>query len=263
MLFRSQALQERHQVETGALLSALADSQRTAKVLREENTQLRDRLAEVEDKLAVAMEEIQRLRYAPSPPVARVSHSRYTVAAADRLTTRSGSHSPRKQSFLREYETLEDPSPTPDHGRTSAAANRPELEPFLDTRRFDKRLSTSSSLFPGPPSNMSILLHEEGLSAAGSGSGERDHSAGFSSHPPSPASPTLVLAKLSSGPVPGVGQEKEPGNISPTTADFSMVTSSPGSLNLRPEHELHLEDMPSFELNPEEEVDGLYEAGEL
>lgn len=258
-----QALQERHQVETGALLSALADSQRTAKVLREENTQLRDRLAEVEDKLAVAMEEIQRLQYAPSLPVTRVSHSRYTTAAADRLTTRSGSHSPRKQSFLREYETLEDPSPSPNHGRTSAAANRPELEPFLDTRRFDKRLSTSSSLFPGPPSNMSMLLHEEGLSDSGPGSGERDHSAGFSSHPPSPASPTLVLAKISSGPVPGVGQEKEPGNISPTTADFSMVTSSPGSLNLRPEHELHLEDMPSFELNPEEEVDALYDSGEL
>ncbi|EPS93811.1 hypothetical protein FOMPIDRAFT_1038980 [Fomitopsis schrenkii] len=268
-----QALQERHQVETGALLSALADSQRTAKVLREENTQLRDRLAAVEDKLAVAMEEIQSLQYAPSPQSTRMSYSRYTPAAADRLTNRSGSRSPRKQSFLREYETLDDPrpSPIPDHGYTSAAANRPELEPFLDTRRFDRRMSTSSSLFPGPPSNMSMLLHEDGLSPAGLGPGERererDHSSGFSDRPASPASPTLVLARLSSGPVPGIGQEEkvrhEPGNISPTTADFSTVTSSPGSLNLRPEHELHLEDMPDFELNPEEEVDGLYETGDL
>lgn len=262
-----QALQERHQVETGALLSALADSQRTAKVLREENTHLRDRLAGVEDKLAAAMEEIQRLQYAPSPPSTRMGYSRYTPASADRITNRSGSISPRKQSFVREYDNPR-PSPTSDHEHTSAAAaNRPELEPYLNTRRFDRRMSTSSSLFPGPPSNMSMLIHEDGFSASGSGPGERDQSSGFPKLPLSPASPTLVLARLSDGPVPGMGQEekmrRDPGNISPTTADFSMITSSPGSLNLRPEHELHLEDMPDFELNPEEEVDGRYDEGEL
>ncbi|KZT66212.1 hypothetical protein DAEQUDRAFT_813747 [Daedalea quercina L-15889] len=263
-----QSLQERHQVETGALLSALADSQRTAKVLREENTQLRDRLAEVEFKLVEAMEEIQRLQHAPPPSAphsSRVGHPRYASVAAER-PNRVGSRSPRKQSFLRESESPEDSPPhsSLEHSRTVLPANRPELGPYLDSRRFDNRMSTSSSLLPGPPSNMSMLMHEEALSAAGSPSG--DHSVGFSSRPPSPASPTLVLAKLSNGPITISRDEKmgpEPGNISPTTADFSMVTSSPGSLNLRPEHELHLEDMPSFDLNPEREDDGLYETGHL
>ncbi|KAF4568617.1 hypothetical protein EYR40_009978 [Pleurotus pulmonarius] len=38
------------------------------------------------------------------------------------------------------------------------------------------------------------------------------------------------------------------GNVSPTTANFSM-TGSPGSLNLRPEDELHLRDMDIMSLN--------------
>ncbi|KAH9922371.1 uncharacterized protein B0H18DRAFT_1018106, partial [Fomitopsis serialis] len=266
-----QSLQEQHQIETGALLSALADSQRTAKVLREENTQLRDRLAEIEFKLAGAMEEVQKLQSAPPPSSqlgSRVSHSRYGSVTAERVS-RVGSRSPRKQSVLREYESPEGScsSPSSEHSRTvvPAVANHAELEPYLDTRRFNKRMSTSSSLFHGPPSNMSMLMHEEALSAAGSGTGERDHSVVFSSRPQSPASPTLVLAKLSTGPLPIAGLEEkvrpELGNISPTTADFSMATSSPGSLNLRPEHELHLEDMPSFELNPDQDDDDQYDTG--
>lgn len=37
-------------------------------------------------------------------------------------------------------------------------------------------------------------------------------------------------------------------SISPTTANFSMVTGSPGSLFLRPEHEVHLGDMENLDL---------------
>lgn len=37
-------------------------------------------------------------------------------------------------------------------------------------------------------------------------------------------------------------------NISPTTANFSLATGSPGSLFLKPEHEVHLEDMASLDL---------------
>ncbi len=39
-------MRERHEMETGALLNALSDSQRIVKVLREENTELRERLAD-------------------------------------------------------------------------------------------------------------------------------------------------------------------------------------------------------------------------
>ena len=43
------------------------------------------------------------------------------------------------------------------------------------------------------------------------------------------------------------------GNISPTTANFSIVTGSPGSLYLRPEHEVLLGDMPSLDLHGTED----------
>ncbi|PFH45719.1 hypothetical protein AMATHDRAFT_71187 [Amanita thiersii Skay4041] len=38
-------------------------------------------------------------------------------------------------------------------------------------------------------------------------------------------------------------------SISPTTANFSVVTGSPASLFLRPEHEVHLGDMDTFSLD--------------
>jgi hypothetical protein len=86
---------------------------------------------------------------------------------------------------------------------------------------------------------MSLLMHEADLA---------QRSEGFSSRSVSPPSPTLIMPKgsstlrhthkrsLSSG-----------GNISPLTASFSM-TGSPGSLHLRPEHEMHLGDMASLDL---------------
>ena len=49
-----QQLQEKHALETGALLSALADSQRTTRVLRDENEDLRERVASIEGELEEA-----------------------------------------------------------------------------------------------------------------------------------------------------------------------------------------------------------------
>jgi len=54
-------------------------------------------------------------------------------------------------------------------------------------------------------------------------------------------------------------------SISPTTANFSMATGSPGSLFLRPEHEMLLEDMESLDLGargPEFEMDGTQATGD-
>ena len=47
------------------------------------------------------------------------------------------------------------------------------------------------------------------------------------------------------------------GNVSPTTANFSMneMAGSPRSLYLRPEHELHLGDMASLDLQFEDDED--------
>jgi predicted RNase H-like nuclease (RuvC/YqgF family) len=51
-------MKERHGTEMGALLGALSDSQRTVRVLREENSDLRDRL----ERFAVAIQTSQELR---------------------------------------------------------------------------------------------------------------------------------------------------------------------------------------------------------
>ena len=45
-------LQEKHALETSALLSALADSQRTTRMLRDEHAQLRERLQYADEQLA-------------------------------------------------------------------------------------------------------------------------------------------------------------------------------------------------------------------
>ncbi|EED84598.1 predicted protein [Postia placenta Mad-698-R] len=232
-----QLLQDRHSIETGALLSALADSQRTARVLRDENTQLRDRLQEVEDRLAAALEQIGRLQYSVPPSrIAALSSSQYDLSKDRQL----GLGQSRLNSYLRP-----DIDASPEFSSPERAISSPETpgdaELFADKRR--KRMSTTSSLFPGPPSNMSMLMHEE--------ADARDHSIAFSSRAPSPSSPTLVLAKLGGAQHEHKHKHSIPsaGNISPITANFSIVTGSPGSLHLRPEHELHLGDMPSLDLN--------------
>ncbi|TDL14778.1 hypothetical protein BD410DRAFT_902903 [Rickenella mellea] len=54
-----QTLRDKHSVETEALLGALADSQRTTRVLRDENAVLRERIGDLEDQLA---DVVQRWR---------------------------------------------------------------------------------------------------------------------------------------------------------------------------------------------------------
>ncbi|KAF9007239.1 hypothetical protein BDQ17DRAFT_1351679, partial [Cyathus striatus] len=101
---------------------------------------------------------------------------------------------------------------------------------FLLMKMMRRRGSTTSSVFHMPPSNMTMLMNEdpspvlEGRSANAS-----EVSASF--HAPS----------KSVGSSNGV-------SISPTTANFSMVTGSPGSLYLLPDHEAFLGEMESLDL---------------
>ncbi|KAI0944232.1 hypothetical protein AcW1_001988 [Taiwanofungus camphoratus] len=253
-----QNLQERHSIETGALLSALADSQRTTKLLREENTQLRDRLQDTEDRLADTLDRLHRLQYAlPSqlaPTAIRANPQRFSMSgSADHLNGLGIAHS-RLQSFLRpgpepSFDLPSSPEPTNPSPETPI-----DIETFTDN--LHKRVSMSSSVFPGPPSNMSMIMHEEGITA--------EHSATFSSRATSPSSPTLVFGKLNGKQSTGSRHARtqsvsSAGNISPTTASVSMITGSPGSLYLRPEHERHLGDMPSLDLCAEELDDDDYD----
>ncbi|KAI0798208.1 hypothetical protein C8Q75DRAFT_740992 [Abortiporus biennis] len=242
-------LQEKHTLETGALLNALADSQRTTKVLREENVQLRDRIQDLENRLADAMEQIQRMQYSQNAPSAysRPSYHRPVMprpteaVRGKRIQPQSGLATLLHPDIDSDQHLRVSPDRQslglPDAPRSSADSHRDSL------KSHRRRFSTSSSIFPVPSSTMSMLLHEEGLVS----------DTGYSSRSRSPPSPTVVLNKLpnrsaQSLPSGHHRNSSSGGNISPTTASFSMATGSPVSLNLRPEHERLLGDMPSLDL---------------
>jgi hypothetical protein len=222
-------MKEKHSVETEALLAALSDSQRTTKMLREENTELRARIQELEG----ALNHIRRRSASPQAPakLSRMVYQRLSQTSLD------GAPPKRPQSHLQSQFL----HPNPDDFLPSVAPDTDaSLNPFKETASSERRrLSTASSDFHLPPSNMSMLMHEADLA---------QRSEGFSSRSGSPPSPTLIIPKQNSGLRHTHNQSQSSGgNISPMTANFSM-TGSPGSLHLRPEHELHLGDMASLDL---------------
>ena len=242
-----QLLQDRHSLETGALLNALADSQRTTKVLREENVQLRDQIQRLEDRLAETLDELRRMQLAPPPKYPRTNFYRLPGSYTEPTTRRPISRS-RLQTVVHSgpddfQETVipynptatYDPMPIPSPKLSRAST----LDSISDAHK--RRHSTSSSIFPVLPSNMSMLLNDEGA---------LDHGSTRSTRSVSPSSTIPGQSQL-----PGqelyethLRRTSSTGNISPTTANFSMMTGSPGSLHLRPEHEQLLGDMPTLDL---------------
>ncbi len=172
------------------------------------------------------------------------------------------------------------PSPT----SPSPPLSAPDAPASPETpRRHHRRCpSDASSIFPVLPSNMSMLLHEDNglLNDQGSSHGGSVESA-YREHSSADITPTndgddtdtaVFTGSLSSSiPVSfrkaavqsnGISSSTPAANrnnarmtpstsasISPTTANFSIMTGSPGSLFLKPEHEVHLGDMETFSLD--------------
>ena len=268
-----QVMKEKHDLETEALLSALSDSQRTTKTLREENLDLRDRIRELEDELDEMRAQIHRfasgvLPPCPPPPppppgpgpgplplpFSRSPRDR-TVLLPSPMAEPRRPAIPRSLSHMPTNGLAVDRSPRSSRAATPCRGDSPVQAPVVVAPRpRRRRASTSSSVFPNLPQNMSLLMHEETM-----------HDRPGSSVPPSPPSPMRAqrssLCNGSHGingamshayghghhlaPLPSGG-----GNISPTIASFSMteIPGSPSSLQLRPEHELHLGDMASLSL---------------
>jgi hypothetical protein len=158
------------------------------------------------------------------------------------------------------------------HHESSSLGFLDKLPPSSNTPSLKKRSSNTSSIFPIPPSNMTLLLHEE--SNLGSNRSSADQSIyHFSPFPkanannhlpivtPQPKQHTHIRSLSKSPPVtyrnfagPNYQTHSHSKSvtsttsISPTTANFSIATSSPGSLFLRPEHELLLGDMETLDL---------------
>jgi hypothetical protein len=232
-----QSLKEKHDIQTEALLAALADSQRTSRELKEENDALKSQVRSLEERLVEAIANSRqkekelsralRTRLVPSPDRTRTATSHRDTESS--LKSRPPPSRPSARST---------PSPT------------------------KRRPSTSSSVFPPIPGSMSLLMAETPGSplhgSIGSGSG--------SSPPPSP---TLVLPRLASTQKSPEREKLNGDNITPspssqpvtmshkrstsgasvaTSTNFSFETGSPGSLKLKPEHELLLGDMTRLSL---------------
>jgi len=264
-----QVMKEKHDLETEALLSALSDSQRMTKTLREENLQLRDRIRELEDELDEMRSQIHRFASGVLPPRApppavfsRSPHDRPMLLPS----SLSAAHRPpihRSRSHLHTNGlsvSALDQSPLSSRAASPSRGDSPAPVTVAAPRPRRRRASTTSSVFPNLPQNMSLLMHEDTM---------HDRPGAFSA-PPSPPSPTRGIRERSSlcnvsdsdGPVSGPGHIAHPypyhpstlssgsKNISPTIASFSMteIPGSPSSLQLRPEHELHLGDMASLSI---------------
>ena len=239
-----QTMHEKHTMETGTLLSALADSQRTVQSLREENMALMSRMQELELKLSDAQTQIRRQQYTARPAVDRI---------ASRPSSSEGpSHrrlQPRVHGFT-STTSVRDVSPR--------ASSRHSLDVSEDdtqvlsvvssetnyrNQNVKRRMSNASSVFAFPPSNMSMIAHEDATSVL-----TRSRAGSFRSQSPSLMSGARQRMNMS---------VSSAGNVSPTTANFSMneMAGSPRSLYLRPEHELHLGDMASLDLQFEDDED--------
>ncbi|KAF7310659.1 DUF2012 domain-containing protein [Mycena chlorophos] len=218
-------LKDKHAVETGALLSALSDSQRTTKVLREENTELRQRIAQLEVDVARLMmmerengalrEFVTELREEAGQLKLQL---RLAAPAPVGLPVASTSRLPHPLRMVQDE--IE-----PSNSFQSSVASRSKSK---------RRLSSSSSNFAVPPSNMSLLLNEDGANS--SDFDERSVSL--------LASPTMVFGRVmpvESSPTPVHRANRSITSVATTEPNTSL--GSPRSLQLRPCDEDHLDDL--------------------
>jgi hypothetical protein len=293
-------MKEKHGTEMGALLGALSDSQRTVRVLREENSDLRDRL----ERLTMAVQTNQELRQVCEDLQSECGSLRKENTdlrkelVGLRGVTRGGggggggggnssgvrtpvpksatnnSSSPLGRTFTSRVALEEEYDNTfIDHGSevenyiNGHGPSSPDINILASPSSKKRRLSNSSSIFPIPASNMTLLLHEDVTSTLGSiascrSSTGTDHSQYGFSFPPicaaqasSSSSQRTKTHVRSVSHSPPVSYHNSNGNIPPNSSvvsvgsiSLSMVTGSPGSLFLRPEHEILLGDMESLDL---------------
>ena len=291
-------MKEKHGTEMGALLGALSDSQRTVRVLREENSDLRDRL----ERFTAAIQTNQELRRVCEglqsecgslrkentdlrkelvglkglprgggnssgvrTPVPKTAHNSTSGSPLGRSFTRVALKQEYDNTFIDHGSEVE--NHIAEHGTSS-----PEISVLASPSSKKRRLSNSSSIFPIPASNMTLLLHEDVTSTLGSiascsrSSIGNEHSQyGFSFSPPPSIRAAAASSATSSQRIkthvrsishsPPVSYHDFIGNIPPNSSVVSigsispsMITGSPGSLFLRPEHEILLGDMESLDL---------------
>ncbi|PBK83712.1 hypothetical protein ARMGADRAFT_666502 [Armillaria gallica] len=237
----SERMRERHEMETGALLNALSDSQRIVKVLREENTELRERLADRDaerDELIAERRELEeqaRERFDLAERVGELEEEnaalrsfvdglRREVAAWEMKAACSDITDGDVSSISQAGIGRIDPD---ECVRFDPEVGAPDVGEDEDlTARIRKRVSTASSLFPILPSNMSILMAEDGADVASSSL--LNHNSYRHSRKVSQGDQSMIT--------------------------MSSVPGSPRSLFLKPEDEDHLVDMDNISFGADVEV---------
>lgn len=266
-------LRERHELERDALLAALAESKRTANELREENEQLGDRnneleryIGQLEQKLAAYERRILREASdqdrTTSPyrlPVTRRAYgSELTVPSITNSLrgSRQGSprHSPEpsRSAQLRAGVLRAHDSVTKTDDVTTNLTSPSRLE-----RHHKSTFSDTSSILPQMMGAMSMLMNEKnpiGESPASSSNEEElndeyehfDETTEDTHRLPLPTSSTF--ARPTKEPRSRVTSNDSAPAASPTDSSFAMtsITDSPGSLMLRREDELHLNEFISL-----------------
>ncbi|KAK0458540.1 uncharacterized protein EV420DRAFT_1748040 [Desarmillaria tabescens] len=243
----SERMRERHEMETGALLNALSDSQRIVKVLREENTELRERLADRDaerDELIAERQELEeqvRERFDLAERVGELEEEnaalrsfvdglRREVAAWEMKAACSDINFDADgdvSSISRAGGGRLGPDDSVRFDPEVGAPSNPDVGEDEDlTARIRKRVSTASSLFPVLPSNMSMLMAEEGADVGSSPL--LSHNSYQHSRKASQGDQSMIT--MSSGP------------------------GSPRSLFLKPEDEDHLIDMDNISFGADAEV---------
>ncbi|KAH6881016.1 hypothetical protein BKA70DRAFT_1342274, partial [Coprinopsis sp. MPI-PUGE-AT-0042] len=306
---RERDLKERHAGEMAALLSALSDSQATARLLREENSELRERLRseelrgdnedlrlDVED-LKGENEELRRIvgelrheclerrrgqdelrNQVDGLSLRKSTESRQSLGSSlnanpGRQSGFGSSTSSGASAFWNSSTSKAGGSAPFRFGREISDSNRSSS---LSTGyHHGRRPSTSSSIFPLPPSNMSMLVNEDAHGWDGQSWIASNRS---SAHGASVRSKESHTHRRPGSIARNVARERDlrrdAHNISPATANFSMMSgmtggrgsptgsyggrrSPDGSLFLKPEHELFLDEMESMDVEMGAKVEAM------
>ncbi|KAL5520183.1 hypothetical protein ACEPAG_9396 [Sanghuangporus baumii] len=256
------SLKDKHSAEMAAILSALADSQRTSKLLREENSQLQGRIRDLEEQLADLAEQLEEVRRQPPPLPSSLTRSLLRQHRSSPQGSPRGSPS-RNRAFVRspvdslasDYDAIDTHTTMRENGGLLTPNFMPSS--LLQSRetRPRTRASTTSSVFPVLPSNMSMLLHDDGSDSYSNPSGGLAllQSNAYASSAGSPAaSPTLNVNRLVTSSSIPTEKSRHATTLSLSSIEMSMLSSLPGSpksLKLKPEHERHLCDLKSLDFS--------------
>lgn len=265
------AQKEKHTLETEALLSALADSQQTSKNLREENTQLRTRIRELEEQVHDLAEKLDIARRTVAVPYSspysqhlNVSRTMLNAHSSRPGSTEPSLNLPKRHARIQSFVPSQRSSSTEEVDTLVATSGREFNTNYLASpsavsqvdQNIRKRSSVASSIFPVPPSNMTMLLHEDGENYPSETMTYHSNTQTHSSPAASPRFSTQLLSMHSRGQDPSQSRSRHStrpsvssvGSATSTNADLALP-SSPGSLHLNPGHEKHLGDMMSLDLS--------------